>query len=471
MPIVTGIAANLGVTKHVSITELRLKLGTTAPAGGRTVTSASTYLDNNAVFNVKDFGAFGDGVTVDTTFVQNAINAASAAGGGIVFFPVGTYKVSALAMTTTAYNGVTLRGASMRGSKINFTTTTIALTLGANPGGVSQVVVEQLWLTSTTSNTLVEMLNASQCTFSRLYIDNTGNAGSNSKGWNLFACMATLFTEVSYGGNTNAKYGFFISADSDATTITHCYLKGEPTNADYTIVINGLTAHVNTVIEHSVIGGAKLASIIVALAADASLVQIRNNYFETCVVCIQVGNPGGVYYGKHVEIEGNYFYNATSDAIQMQASKRARITNNFFNSGVAGYDILIHATPANNIHLVAILNTPHSAGNHLSIPANLGLSYYQDGNGYLHDRLNYVINTDAWNPGSIAVGASLTRNTTVTGAALGDLAIVGISLSLAGLTLTAYVSAADTVTTVLSNTTAGAVDLALFDMNVKVAKY
>ena len=43
------------------------------------------------IFNVKDFGAKGDGVTVDTPAIDAAIAAASAAKGGAVEFPQGTY--------------------------------------------------------------------------------------------------------------------------------------------------------------------------------------------------------------------------------------------------------------------------------------------------------------------------------------------------------------------------------------------
>lgn len=47
------------------------------------------------VSNVKDFGAIGDGTTDDTTAVQAAVDWTSGANRGTIYFPPGTYKVTA----------------------------------------------------------------------------------------------------------------------------------------------------------------------------------------------------------------------------------------------------------------------------------------------------------------------------------------------------------------------------------------
>jgi len=43
------------------------------------------------VFNIRDFGATGDGKTLDSPAINRAIDAAAAAGGGTVYFPAGVY--------------------------------------------------------------------------------------------------------------------------------------------------------------------------------------------------------------------------------------------------------------------------------------------------------------------------------------------------------------------------------------------
>jgi len=60
-----------------------------------------------SAYNVKDFGATGDGVTDVTTLVQNLIDSLGRLGGGTVFLPEGKYVVRG---NLTIRKGITLRG-------------------------------------------------------------------------------------------------------------------------------------------------------------------------------------------------------------------------------------------------------------------------------------------------------------------------------------------------------------------------
>jgi hypothetical protein len=78
--------------------------GVLANAVGRTV-----HQKLQEMISVFDFGAKGDGATDDTTSIQNAINSVQAAKGGTLYFPPGTYNISA-PLTVTGSN-VMLMGA------------------------------------------------------------------------------------------------------------------------------------------------------------------------------------------------------------------------------------------------------------------------------------------------------------------------------------------------------------------------
>lgn len=59
----------------------------------------SCYPKNqNNIFNIIDFGAQGDSITVNTLAIQKAIDACSAAGGGMVLFPKGKFTTGTLTL-------------------------------------------------------------------------------------------------------------------------------------------------------------------------------------------------------------------------------------------------------------------------------------------------------------------------------------------------------------------------------------
>ena len=86
-----------------------------APPGASQHSAAAA----TAVFNVKNYGATGNGSTNDSPAVNKAVTAANAAGGGIVEFPSGNYKS---ANTIHLKSNVTIQldaGAKVLGSSAN----------------------------------------------------------------------------------------------------------------------------------------------------------------------------------------------------------------------------------------------------------------------------------------------------------------------------------------------------------------
>jgi hypothetical protein len=75
-----------------------------------------------------------------------------------------------------------------------------------------------------------------------------------------------------------------------------------------------------------------------------------------------------------------------------------------------------------------------------------------------------------FNPSNLVDGAGETTTVTVTGAALGDYAEVSFSLDVEGITVTAWVSAADTVSVRLQNESGGTLDLGSGTLRARVFK-
>ena len=105
--------------------------GRTANVTTRNLISQLLYVEN-----VKNNGAKGDGIVDDTSIIQAAIDSVSAAGGGVVFLPEGTYLVTGL----TLKSKVSLVG---QGRYV----TTIKLKNSSNQDVIKTLNVDSLWNT------------------------------------------------------------------------------------------------------------------------------------------------------------------------------------------------------------------------------------------------------------------------------------------------------------------------------------
>lgn len=134
------------------------------PVGAVLQRSGSNIVGVATWINVKDpaYGAVGDGSNDDTAEVQAALDAANTAGGGIVYFPAGTY----LCTTLTTYSKVRMVGAGQRVS-------TLKLKNGTNADFIRSF--DFAALTGTNSNGGVYLVG-----FEDLTID--GNKANNTSG-------------------------------------------------------------------------------------------------------------------------------------------------------------------------------------------------------------------------------------------------------------------------------------------------
>jgi len=145
-------------------------------------------------YNVKAYGAIGNGSTDDTSAIQSAINAATIT-GGVVYFPNGTYRItSSLTYTSPAnadpYARVHFLGDGINASSIYQTTAgATALSLACNTGNPSATPPI---LVNPNVYTMVENL-----TF-------VGSGGDNSRGISIsggafFHFKSCFFTNWGYG--------------------------------------------------------------------------------------------------------------------------------------------------------------------------------------------------------------------------------------------------------------------------------
>jgi len=173
------------------------------------------------VYNVKIYGAVGDGTTDDTDAIQDAINAAGAAGGGVVFLPPGTYLVSDT--LEFYFPGVFLRGAGMWNTKLTRSTDygdTIIFGGGQAGTGtlLSNTGISDLTIISTgltTSGAHIRYSGVTRHQLKGIYLNN-GFIGIRADALTAayFSDLYIVFTDIYGGSATGRRYMQFGSAYS-----------------------------------------------------------------------------------------------------------------------------------------------------------------------------------------------------------------------------------------------------------------
>jgi hypothetical protein len=88
--------------------------GAVVPIVDGGVTKKATIAQLGEMVSVKAYGATGDGTTNDTAAIQAAIDYVYGAGGGTVYFPPGTYRVTSIVRNWTNPITVNIKGSGKR---------------------------------------------------------------------------------------------------------------------------------------------------------------------------------------------------------------------------------------------------------------------------------------------------------------------------------------------------------------------
>lgn len=439
------------------------------------LTKVSYSMIAGGFVNVLDFGA-----ATTNTDVQNGVAFQAAIDslkniGGTVLIPSGTFNITSISMPDETYNGIRIVGMSAQLTKLNFTTTGTAITMGAPlPKYIQNVSFENMVIDSPNSNRMVYLLNGSQCSFRKIRHTDVGNTGgATSKGYHLQRSMATFFEEVSYGGGTEAYRGFLVEQDSDATTFLHCYMKGGAGCYNVVEFTGGTSsiAHAVTTVQDCIIGGGTNASVAIATDADAWSITFVNNYFETGENGIILGNSAAPYYARDITIQNNYFYDFNNNAIWLRASDNVSVERNNFYF-ITQYDVSVNTGDVTkNSNATIQYNT---LTKNIELNAAQSKVRIQQDDGTIRDRLTFIPDDAlgvAWTPGTIANGSQASTTVTVTGVVVGWIALASFSQSIGNMSISAAVTNVNTVTVVITNNTGGPLTLAAGVVRVLVIPF
>ena len=301
------------------------------PAGtGAVATTVQAKLRESV--SVKDFGAKGDGTTDDTAAIQLAINYAQL-GNVSVFFPPGTYKVTASLNVTAA---VTFVGASI--GAVNITWTSTSLTV-FNVNTNSSLEWRHLTFTgpaSPVSGSVIALTGAIGNAFSLISDCNFVNS------YNTIYCTAAyavrtincyFYNFINYGVHIQNTY----NVDAGDSSILNCIFSG-PTGGSNVCVYQESSGGLRLIDNKFNTGGYNYKLSLTTAAVTSDLVIAGNSFENATTANIQLtANVSGNF--GNIVITGNQFAIAPINLLinpAYSAFSRATVTGNTFAVAPSG---------------------------------------------------------------------------------------------------------------------------------------
>jgi hypothetical protein len=340
------------------------------------------------IYNVKDYGAVGDGVADDTAAIQAAIDAVVALGGysarGEIYFPTGIYLVSAALTANSQYAVISFAGDGRGGSIIRTNSTTADIfTLNSTlPFVFKNLQIDGYGITRTTGSIAINI---------------GGYGGATNTGSSISNCyLQALGTGIVLSPVIDFDvHDCIIDVTKTAIIVRNTLL---PDSGDSIIHSNIISGPVNTADTYGIIqnssGGLKIygnkilnfdfAYILNLKDGTTGSLIINSNSFENQKTA-SLGfyqSDGLVYAFKNITISGNQFggYLTGYDAIIFGGAGgigNATITNNVMNGFGDGTAIAVDYLS----EAVITGNAINGFTNGITIAATSSYIYYGP-NGY-----------------------------------------------------------------------------------------
>ncbi|HJQ08070.1 MAG TPA: glycosyl hydrolase family 28-related protein [Candidatus Saccharimonadales bacterium] len=207
---VTGKADDAAVvhkTGNETLTGTKNFTGTLQKSGKAVVAA------DELAINAADYGAVGDNSTDNTTFLQNAINAASAA-GRVLIIPGGTFRHGSLTFPAR----VRIAGVACQRTILSYTGSGTALA-NSTPGvRIFDVDISNLTLTTSTGAIGIDLDSVSTSTFTNILVNGFSDVAVYLHSTVSGGCVYNRFYNVTV---QNAPTGFRLRGESSNANVWH----------------------------------------------------------------------------------------------------------------------------------------------------------------------------------------------------------------------------------------------------------
>lgn len=478
------------------------------------------------IANVRDFGAAGDGVTVDTAAVQSAINT-----GKPVYFPRGTYLCDTMTMATDGQVvfgdgplSIILKTGSVNANQFTVSANSVeffglrfngnaTVESGANGGFAIEIAAAYTgasihdclfsgataavgWQCGVKFNTGCDNSACRNCRFERLWGVNSGfGYGVLTGAASRLVISGNIFVMTN---GSRGRHAVYLSAGCTHSVVANNTITGSSEAAISIYAQGAQPANSNIVVVGNVVTGcgnaANSSGSSIGLYGKFNDITIALNVISGSLTHGIALDATGYTVSKDVSIIGNRIIDSGFSGVNIVACNGGVCEcNNVSNSGqgaaantYSNFWIASDGTTSSNNWLFAnnksafttktrasfVLNATVPVPTGTKLAGNLfpvlNLTDIElSGAAVVDGRIRYQA---AWNAGLIAAGGYITTTVTVPGATVYDTVSASHAGAVAGLQITAFVSAADTVIVTYANHTGAGVTPGNYALTLDVWK-